>query len=103
MLPGLSRNGPAVSMFALVAAAALYLAAPSPLLAGPIALYPAVDEIPDDGGAGAESDDDAGQPPQRAPDADEPSEDGTDGATGGNSAEPPSGCLFRDGPLELVV
>lgn len=101
MLPGLSRNGPAVSMFALVvAAAALFLATPS--LAGTIAPYPTADEAPSDG-ADAESDNEADRPAQRAPDADEPSEDGTDGATGGNSAEPPSGCLFRDGPLELVV
>lgn len=102
MLPGLSRNGPALPMFALVAAAALFLAAPSPVLAGPLALYPVADEAPSDD-AGAESDGEAGQPLKRAPEADEPSEDGTDGATGGNSAEPPSGCLFRDGPLELVV
>ncbi|MBR2534506.1 MAG: hypothetical protein IKE66_00375 [Hyphomicrobium sp.] len=102
MLPGLSRNGPAVSIFALVTAAVLFLAAPSSVLAGPLAVFPAADEAPSDG-ADADSDNDAGQPPQRAPEADEPSEDGTDGATGDNSAEPPSGCLFRDGPLELVV
>ena len=100
MVPGLSANARLVS--ALVLAVGLVIAA-YPVVAGEIARYPIADEAPYDSGAGADAEGDSDQPAQRAPEAEEPSEDGTDGADRGNSAEPPPGCMFRDGPLELVV
>lgn len=90
----------------VVAASAVLIAVlafpPVPALAGPAVLQSIADESPYDGGAGSDEGDTDGQA-QRQPDPDEPSEDGTDGSTGENAAEPPAGCLFRDGPLELVV
>lgn len=83
--------------------AVLLVASPELVSAGPIARLPMADEGPYNGGAGADDDSQADRPAQRQPDIDEPSEDGTDGATGGNAGEPPAGCLFRDEPLELVV
>lgn len=96
-------NGNARFLAALALAGAAFLVATaSQLSAGPALL-----RIADDGGfedgAGPNANSGAERPAQRQPETDEPSEDGTDGTTGGNAAEPPAGCLFRDGPLELVV
>ena len=101
MLPGLNGNARRLAAFVL-AGAALLAATPSQLLAGPTALK-IVDDGGFDDGAGPNANSEAERPAQRQPETDEPSEDGTDGTTGGNAAEPPAGCLFRDGPLELVV
>lgn len=101
MLPGLNGNARLLAALAL-AGAALLAASPSPLSAGPAVLKIADDGRFDDGAA-PNANSEAERPAQRQPETDEPSEDGTDGTTGGNAAEPPAGCLFRDGPLELVV
>lgn len=102
MLPGL--NGNARFLAVLVLAGAVFLAAaPSQLLASPTGILKIADDGGFDDGAGPNADSEAERPAERQPEADEPSEDGTDGTTGGNAAEPPAGCLFRDGPLELVV
>lgn len=96
MMPILSANTRLLAAIALVAAVFVT----TPLLASPSAIH----RTADDGGHNQSAAGDA-EPdqPQNQPDADAPSEDGTDGANGGNSAQPPAGCLFRDGPLELVV
>ena len=101
MLPVLNGNARFLAAFAL-AGAVLLASAPTPLSAGPAVLKVADDGAFDDG-AGPNADGEPERPAQRQPETDEPSEDGTDGTTGGNAAEPPAGCLFRDGPLELVV
>lgn len=100
MMPGSDRNARFTVALAFCFSTLQLAALPSAVSAGPVALHAIADVSPE---AGAESDSDADRPAQREPDTDEPSEDGTDGARGGNAGEPPAGCLFRDGPLELVV
>lgn len=101
MEPGFIANARVVAASAALVAMLALL--PLPALAGPALLHSIADESPHDGGAGGDSEGDADGQAQRQPDTDAPSEDGTDGSTGENAAEPPAGCLFRDGPLELVV
>lgn len=72
-------------------------------VAGPLALSPVAGEIPYDGERYAEPDDGPDGSVQRQPDDGSSSEDGTDGAPGAIAPDAPSGCTFRDGPLELVV
>lgn len=103
MVAGSGLNAPVISASAIICAVLLG-AFPLQAFAGSAALMrPVADEMPYDGGAAGDGESDADRPAQRQPDTEAPSEDGTDGATGGNAAEPPAGCMFRDGPLELVV
>lgn len=73
------------------------------MVAGPLVLSPVADESPYDGQRYAEPDDGLDGSAQRQPDDGSSSEDGTDGEPGATAPDAPSGCSFRDGPLELVV
>lgn len=102
MLPG--SNGNARLLQASAIAIALMLAAlPPTASAGPMALYGIVDDGASDDGEAGDPNADGDAQMELRPDEQQPSEDGTDGQPGAAAPEPPSGCLFRDGPLELVV
>lgn len=102
MMPGLNGNARLLQASAIVIAL-IFAAMPPAASAGPVTLYAIADDgAADDGEAGDLNADGDAQMELR-PDEQQPSEDGTDGQPGAAAPEPPSGCLFRDGPLELVA
>lgn len=102
MMPGSNGNARLFQVSAIVTALLLAVL-PASAWAGPAALYGIADDSASGDGVAGDPGADGDQQMELQPDEQEPSEDGTAGQPGAAAPEPPAGCTFRDGPLELVV
>lgn len=102
MMPGSNGNARLLQVSA-IAAALLFAAMPLSASAGPVTLYGIADDGAADDGVAGQPGADSDAQMELQPDEQEPSEDGTAGEPGAAAPEPPPGCTFHDGPLELVV
>lgn len=102
MMPVLNGNARLLQV-GTIAAALLLAALPLPSSAGPVVLYGIADDSAAGDGVAGQPGADSDEQMELQPDEQEPSEDGTAGQPGAAAPEPPPGCTFHDGPLELVV